>query len=683
MQKARKTFSYFLQTSLKSNHFCRHLQNNYYKKSKMLNKIFTTLCLLFLCAINASPQVFKYIGMEDGLSSRRVLSIQQGAQDYMWILTHKGVDRFDGKHFKHYILQKNDKAVNFYPNLNQITVDKDNILWEYGKDGLVFYYDEMKDSFQLAFDARESYNEIKHSPITATYFDSQNNIWFSCNKKLILFNTIQNNSINIDNNIGENITGITEVNNSRYYFTTGKRIYNVDIKNQKIEDIKTIDFEYISVINYIYYHNETNLLLISTLLNGLFIYNPSTEEIYDLGNHLNDVSINTIKPYNKNPYEVLIATDGDGVYKLNLKTNKFIHFLKEDYVNPNKMNGSIIKDLCIDKSDRIWNVIYPTGITIYSEKYKSFEWVKHSNNNKNSLVDDRINGIIEDSDGDIWFATTNGISCYNIKNRSWKNYFSEHKKDKYSNNHIFISLCEYKPGVILAGGYMSGIYEINKNTGEIDYFTHSINKGKTPDKYIRSILKDSDGTIWRGGFYTLRSYNDVTKKSMTYSTTYPITCIKEKDQNTLWIGTINGLFILDKNKDKMEEYELSYQCGCINAIYQTEKGDAILFHHRTGGIGSFHIFFKSGITSGVLTFQQAELTVNQRGGTDGGQRTTGRTEAQNDLAQPFVSCQIGRSGQSARQYQHLGIPADSLGIELHIGLNRYSVRTGHTVLSCH
>lgn len=583
----------------------------------MLNKIFSIYCLLFLCILNASAQVFKYIGMEDGLSSRRVLSIQQGAQDYMWILTHKGVDRFDGKHFNHYTVLKDGKAVNFYPNLNQLIVDENNVLWEFGKDGFVFYYNEQKDSFQLVFNARKEYEEIKHSPINCTYFDSKNQIWFICGRKVIVFDTNTKTGRCIKDGINEDIIGITEGKEGTFYFTTGKNIYKVKFDDERNFKSEIINIGDLSVISYIYYHKETDLLVISTLLNGLYIYNPSTMETYDLGNYLNDVNINTIKPYYKNTYEVLIATDGDGVYKLNLKTRLFTHFLKEDQNKPNKMNGSIIKDLCIDKSNRIWNVIYPTGITVYSEQYKAFDWIKRTNNN-NSLVDDRINGIIEDSHGDVWFATSNGISCYNIKAKTWKNYFSQDSKDSYNNNHIFISLCEYKPGYILAGGYMSGMYLINKNTGKIDYFTQSINKGKYPDKYIRSIIKDSDGTVWRGGFYSLRSYSHTTNTTKTYNTVYPITCLKEKDKNTLWVGTINGLFILDKRKDEMEEFKLPFQAGCINAIYQTD--DKNITYIGTYGNGLFSINNKTNEkkhynieNSGLITNNIYSLSPNRFG----------------------------------------------------------------------
>ena len=45
---------------------------------------------------------------------------------------------------------------------------------------------------------------------------------------------------------------------------------------------------------------------------------------------------------------ILIATDGDGVYKLDVRKKELSHFLKEDNESFNKMNGSIIKDIYMD-----------------------------------------------------------------------------------------------------------------------------------------------------------------------------------------------------------------------------------------------------------------------------------------------------------------------------------------------
>ncbi len=113
--------------------------------------ILITACLLLSFFFPLQAQIFEYINMENGLSSRRVLSIQQDKQNYIWILTHKGLDRYNGKQFKHYLLRHQKTAISFYPNLNFLYADKDSNIWEAGKDGLIFRYDEPKDSFQLVF----------------------------------------------------------------------------------------------------------------------------------------------------------------------------------------------------------------------------------------------------------------------------------------------------------------------------------------------------------------------------------------------------------------------------------------------------------------------------------------------------------------------------------------------------
>lgn len=537
-----------------------------------MQKFFITIYFL-LTLLPLRAQIFQYIEMENGLSSRRVLSIQQDPQEYMWILTHKGIDRYDGKQFYHYKLQSSKRVMNFYPDLNTLHIDSDSILWEYGKDGYVFRFNALKDSFQLVFDLHDQYPHLKQTPISTVYFDKKDYIWFCCGNNIIRFHTKTKKSQILSENIKENIMGITEAQKGIFYFATNKTIYRITFSDQKtVTKIENVDIGNMRLINYIYYHQNTDKLIISTLMNGLYVYTPHENKICKLENTLKDVGINTIKPY-KTPYEVLIATDGDGVYKLNLKTHQLEHFLKEDYEKPNKMNGSIIKDIYIDKAHRIWNVIYPTGITVYSEKYPGYEWIKESRTNQNSLIDDRINAILQDSEGDTWYATSNGISCFDVSEKKWKNYLAPSSKDTPNDNRIFISLCELEPGIIVAGGYMSGTYQINKRTGKVTFsFQPAVTKGETPDKYIRSIHRDQCNTIWSGGFYSLRSYNLQTKESNRYNTAYPITCIKDRDEQSLWIGTINGLYIFDKLKKEFITYDNLPNIGCVNCIYQTNDG---------------------------------------------------------------------------------------------------------------
>lgn len=517
---------------------------------KRTTLIITCLLLSFFLPLQA--QIFEYIDMDNGLSSRRVLSIQQDKQNYIWILTHKGLDRYNGKQFKHYQLHRCNNPLSFYPNLNFLYTDKDSTIWEVGKDGFVFRYDKQRDSFQLAFDLRATFPALKKAPISSVYMDSEANIWFCTNQSQYIYNYHQSKNYQLSPVISDKIICITQAEKNKYYLASEHLLYEVQLKGEQLTEIKKIQLPNVHLIDHIYYHSPTKQLIINTLLDKLFIYDIEEKQLESMGNSMKDIGVNKIIPSKKEKDVLLIATDGDGVYKLDLKQLTLNHFLKEDTRKPNKMNGSIIKDIYMDSANRIWNVIYPTGITIYTEKYPAYEWFMHSANYTNSLANNCINGVMEDSEGDSWYATSNGICYFDVSENKWINFSPSHSPNgEQSENHIFTSLCEGSPGIILAGGYMSGIYKIDKRTKEVTFFQQqNIRQGEGPDKYIRSIYRDNERLIWIGGFYQLKSYSLTTKEVCEYNIGYPITCITQKDEHSLWIGTINGVFVFDKLKNK-------------------------------------------------------------------------------------------------------------------------------------
>lgn len=535
-----------------------------------MHKFLYILCLLLSVVFTQTEaQIFQYIGIDDGLSSRRVLSLQQSEHDYIWILTHKGIDRYNGKQFTHYPLIKNGIPVSCFPNLNILKTDKDQKLWEIGKDGLVFSLNENKDSFQLVFDLHKQYPETQTVPVTCTYLDEEKNIWFCTENHQYIYNGDSHKTYKINQKIPGKVTCITQAQGNKYFISNEQHLYSATLQNYRLENIQKINIAPIHIIDYIYYHKQTKKLIINALLDKLFIYTPTTGELTDMGQHLKDVGVNTIIPNRKNSDEVFIATDGDGVYKLNITKKILSHFLQEDNESLNKMNGSIIKDIYMDRTNRIWNVIYPIGITIYSERYPQYQWFKHSPNNDNTLPNDCINGIMEDSEGDIWYATSNGVSCFDTKVKKWKNYCTTKELPQYE-NHIFLSVCEIRPGIILAGGYMSGIFRIEKNTGLVTFHQQGDSQTReTPDKYIRGIIKDKSGVIWSGGFYSLKGFDPQTFEKQEYSTSYPITYLMERNEDSFWVGTIHGLYIFDKKQKRLLPYKGKEEIGCVNTIYNT------------------------------------------------------------------------------------------------------------------
>lgn len=533
--------------------------------------LFIYFTIAFITSVSA--QLYQYLDTSNGLSSRRVLSIQKDNKGYMWFLTHEGIDRYNGKQYVHYTLSASGQPnMKSFPNLNTLKTDTAGVIWEIGKNGYIFKYNSQQDKFELACDFASKDKSNSGLPLTTTYLDKKNNIWLCTKDKQYIFNIDRQELGRLTTPIQEEITCLTETENNLYFLGTNHNIYCVKLINNQLQIQEHPQLKQFQIVTYLYFHKNTQTLIIGTLRDGIYLYNINNQQLMNVPVKLQDITVNTIIANPRTINEVLIATNGAGVYKLNLFNRELSPFLFADHNHSNKMNGNIVHDIFIDKDDKLWMAIYPIGITLFSNKYPGYKWIQHSFDNPNSLIDNQVNSILEDSDGDIWYATNNGVGFYNSKSKQWKSLLSTYQNDTQNQNHVFVSMCEISPGNILVGGYMSGMYQINKKDMVPKYFSHHSNLKHTnirPDKYIRCIYKDSnDEIIWSGGYYNLKSYNMRTKEFQCYSMDFPVTCIKNKDQYNLWIGTINGLYQFNKSTQTLKPVNLDSQIGCINTIYQ-------------------------------------------------------------------------------------------------------------------
>ena len=147
----------------------------------IMKKVIFFLLLIFISHL-CTAQTYKYIGVEDGLSNRRVYAIQKGPKGYMWFLTHNGIDRYDGKDFKQYQLIESGMEVNSMLNLSWLYVGADDTLWEIGRKGRIFRYDVKHDRFQFIYKLPEEVVNGNPYPVSYSFIDTNNVIWL-CNEE--------------------------------------------------------------------------------------------------------------------------------------------------------------------------------------------------------------------------------------------------------------------------------------------------------------------------------------------------------------------------------------------------------------------------------------------------------------------------------------------------------------------
>lgn len=544
-----------------------------------------TSLIFLLLSLTVSSQTYKYIGIEEGLSNQKIYKIQKDARGYMWFLTHVGIDQYNGKEIKHYKLREGNRELDPLLNINWTFLDKTGTLLVTGKQGRIFRYDSGHDRFVQIYNMYNYWNKDYHAFVRYSYIDQEDNVWL-CGKSAIhhLFNIESGQKQQISNRLG-NITCIEQINSEHFFIGTDKRIYLAKLENGNLKELSCGKLGMMDMhVHELYLHRTANKLFIGTFEKGVYIYDLNSQKIVRPEVELTDVNITRISPLNTK--ELLVATEGAGVHKLNIDTYETDPYIIANYGSYNEMDGNIINDVYVDNEQRIWLSNYPTGITVRNNQYTNYNWIKHSIGNRQSLVNNQVNSIIEDSDGDLWFGTSNGISLYDSKQKQWRSFLSSFNHGLKDQNRIFITLCEVSPGIIWAGGYASGIFQITKKNGNIEYLTpaQSFHLNVRADKYIRDIKKDRYGCIWSGGYYNLKCFNLKTRQGRLYPGLGSVTAIEEKDSTSMWIGTSTNLFLLDRNSGKYHEIPLPGGATYIYTLHQEDNG---LLYIGTSGSGLF------------------------------------------------------------------------------------------------
>lgn len=490
----------------------------------------------------------------------------------MWFLTQEGIDRYDGKHIKHYNFSDDRMKLDSRIALNWLYMDSGNVLWVIGQKGRIFRYDSQHDKFELVYVHPELIRNKSQAFLNYGYLDKNDCIWLCCKDSITWYNIHTGKPLYISASVIGEITAIEQADGNHFFIGTGSGLFRARIEEGELKLVSDEALESIDTpVHELYYHAVSNQLFVGTYKEGILMYDMGgTGEIISCQSP-NNVEVNQIVALNA--HELLVATGGKGVYKLDVNTCMSEPYITADYSSYNGMNGNNINDIYVDEEERIWLANYPTGITVRNNRYRSYDLIRHSLGNNRSLVNDQVHDVMEDSDGDLWFATSNGISLYQTATKEWRSFFSSFDPVPDDENHIFLALCEVSPGVIWVGGFTSGIYKIEKNKGfKISYLSPAAIAGVRPDQYIFDIKKDSAGNIWSGGYYHLKRINLETKDVRLYPGVSSITTILEKDFRQMWIGTRMGLYLLDKQSGVYQYIDLPVESLYICALYQREDG---------------------------------------------------------------------------------------------------------------
>lgn len=480
--------------------------------------------------------IFNNINIEQGISQSTIEDIFQDSEGYIWLGTNDGLNRYNGYEFKIYNYEEYQNSIS-HNGITDITEDKYGNIWVNTVSGV----NKINKKTEKISNYTEINGKIKEDSTTEIIVTKDNNILVGTYEGLNIYNA-KEDRFDI---ILEQKDGILS-----------SCIYSID------EDIN----------GNIWIGTELGLNKLSKDFKVLETY-TSESEIYNI--FCDD----------ENGF-VWAGSDSSGLLKIDTKTKEvtqYINDIEDENSIPANQVGAIIRD----SKGNLW-VGTTNGLARYNEKNDSFDVYKNKVYDKNSLVYNDVRSIIEDREGVLWVGTYSGISIFDTESSI-----------KYYNAGL-------DDGYLLSENMVHGIYEDDEGYLWVGSRTKGVNIIDRENNTSKSINMENNNVIQSNSINDITGYKDfifvatdagvlkINKKENTiqnYNLEDGLIGENVKDifvcdKNYLWIGSTNGLNLLDIESDKiidMTDYvdEGSY----VRYVYQGQDGSYYIGFLRDGGLG--------------------------------------------------------------------------------------------------
>lgn len=498
-------------------------------KSWLLLFLFISIAL----PSNALPAKFHSVNSLFGISMRLTNSICMDDNGFVWASSKTGILRLTDDDYRIYQLPYETEGV-----LIVRLIYQNSKLTAFTNNGQVFAYNPIYDRFDLLFNLSSLLNN-KNLYTYTLLTDDNNDFWISLNSGLYKYHSGKLNLI--DSTLTERYA-ITWYDSHQLIIAKSEEIWLLDTQSFKSKCIYTQDSSNPYSVSSLFFDKNQNKLWIGTMSDGLFCYNFNSETFSPiLQSTLPKQPVLAIK---ENPgSSLLIGIDGQGVWELSMNGDEVLNVYKESADDPNSLRGNGVYDIFCEGGKRVWVGTISGGASFYDLASPIVTHIMHHSNNNNSLVNNDVNGILEDGDGKIWYATNNGISVWDPFSDKWNNFYN----NKFEHAQVFLTLCEDDQKRIWAGSYSSGVYVLDRKTGkELAHYARGEKGSPVVGKFIFDIFKDSQNDLWIGGVNgEFMCYKSSENSFRTYFDE-SISSFAELSPGQILLGHSYGLSLLNK-----------------------------------------------------------------------------------------------------------------------------------------
>jgi ligand-binding sensor domain-containing protein/CheY-like chemotaxis protein/AraC-like DNA-binding protein len=505
---------------------------------------------------------FAHLSAEDGLSQNSVLAITQDHHGFIWFGTRSGLNRYDSKRFVTYRANAAQKGSISNNYILSLLADSRKNLWVGTRNGVNRYRPENDDFEKIGFE-KEPGREVY---INYLFEDSKKRIWATTSNSVYIINDTKKPVLGLFGPLADRQPGIVYVvfedSKSNIWMGTATGLFKLTPKGNSFDikvyrhDPKEIDGLADNSITSIT-EDKKDQLWIGSLNGGLHLYDREKDQFKHFKHSgafslVND-HIRKLLPDNQN--RLWIGTQ-EGLSVLDINTHRFENFTNEPGKQESLSQNSI-HSLYMDNAGTVWVGTFFGGVNSYSPFYNRFS-VYNNNSDSFRLNNNVISSIVEDNKGNLLVGTEGGGLNYCDTKTGKVTYFTNDAARPGSlGSNLVKVIYKDRQNDIWIGTHGGGLNRIKYEGRGIVFNRYSYDAihGDAPGLEISSILQDHRGILWvgterKGVRPFIKNGDKLTQdtgfdKPLQLLRNTSVGCLLETSSNALWIGTTDGVYVLN------------------------------------------------------------------------------------------------------------------------------------------
>lgn len=260
----------------------------------------------------------------------------------------------------------------------------------------------------------------------------------------------------------------------------------------------------------------------------------------------------------------------NGLTSMELINGKYVfqsYYHKKD--DPNSLIDNDLSVVYEDSKHNLWIGTHNNGLELFDQEKGSFRHFISKKDDPNSISSNVIRKIKMAADGKLWISTLHGINILDLESFKFS-VLNHNPEDPESLNHNSIyDILQDATGSMWVGTYFGGVNSYHTNATPFKKYTTSLGKNAISSNVVSSIVEDKSHNLWIGTEAEgLNYYNRASGKFTSYKhdvdnptslSSNLVKTISIARNGEVWIGTYEGgLDVYQPKTNNFRRYKSNY-----------------------------------------------------------------------------------------------------------------------------